>query len=398
MGIRFKVILILFVNLIFVSCRDDEDPVSGGNPSSPDITSVSFSITSAFPNLQFDQPLFLTHAGDGTDRIFIVERRGRILVFPNDPEVSQFDVFLDLSAQVTTGFFEQGLLGLAFHPQYGENGRFYVNYTGTDGATTVASYQVTTDPNQADPSGEIALLKIAQPFSNHNGGMIAFGPDGYLYIGMGDGGSGGDPLGSGQDLTTLLGAVLRINVDDASSGKLYGIPPDNLFVGNSQGYKEEIFAYGLRNPWRFSFDLVSGNMWAADVGQDRIEEVDIVENGGNYGWNIMEGKECFISSVCDQQNLTLPVAEYGHGIGQSVTGGYVYRGTELTALVGYYIYSDFITGRIFVLDTESPDSEAQILAIQQDGISSFGLDQQENLFLIDFNTGRILTIAQSAGN
>ena len=256
-------------------------------------------IEEAFPNLNFIQPVDLQYSPDGSDRLFVVEQEGWIYVFENDPVVTNKLLFLDISDRIIFQG-ERGLLGLAFHPDYENNGTFFVNYTAPSPLRTVVSqFQVlSNNPNLADDESEFVIIEINQPFSNHNGGQIVFGPDGYLYIGMGDGGSGGDPYDHGQNLNTLLGSMLRIDVDDPDDGLNYGIPDDNPFVGTD--YKDEIFAYGLRNPWRFSFDIVNNNCWIADVGQNLYEEIDILEEGGNFGWNIMEGTHCFNPpSDCD---------------------------------------------------------------------------------------------------
>jgi glucose/arabinose dehydrogenase len=253
--------------------------------------------------LSFSRPVDLQDPGDGSGRLFIVEQAGVILVFQNSPGASSAEVFLDIRPLVDNAGNEEGLLGLAFHPDYGDNGLFFVNYTasGPD-CTVIARYR--PDPRdtwRADPDSAQEILSFEQPFSNHNGGQLAFGPDGYLYIAVGDGGSGGDPLGHAQNRSTLLGSLLRIDVDSPSGGRPYGIPPDNPFAGNTQGWREEIFAYGLRNPWRFSFDPPTGRLWAADVGQNAYEKIDLIVSGGNYGWNLMEGNHCYLETNCDPQ-------------------------------------------------------------------------------------------------
>ena len=251
--------------------------------------------------------VYFTHAGDGTDRVFLVLQDGRIIVFPNDEGVRGFTVFLDLRPQVKEGR-EEGLLGLSFDPHYQENRRFYVYYSAPGPRRSVISRFVTRqdDPNRADPASEKVLLEVLQPFSNHNGGMLAFGPDGYLYVGLGDGGSGGDPRGNGQNRETLLGALLRI---DVSGDAGYAIPLDNPFVEQTRT-QPEIWAYGLRNPWRFSFDRLSEALWLADVGQDAWEEINIITRGGNYGWNRVEGRQCYPSggTGCNQEGLIAPIA------------------------------------------------------------------------------------------
>ncbi|MGZ4885701.1 MAG: PQQ-dependent sugar dehydrogenase, partial [Halobacteriota archaeon] len=312
-------------------------------------TQHQYSVSVAFPNVQFKDPVGIYTPGDQSNRLFVVEQAGVIKVFQNNESVNNAAVFLNISDRVISGG-ELGLLGLAFPRQFNESGFFYVYYTSNNPLRSVVSrFSVSkTNVNQADVNSEEVLLQVGQPFSNHNGGQISFGPDGYLYIGLGDGGGAGDPLGNGQNRSTLLGKILRIDVNSASGSLNYSIPRDNPFVGNNQGFREEIYAYGLRNPWRFSFDPTTGLLWVGDVGQDRIEEVDIVKSGGNYGWNIMEGSSCYSPpSGCNQTGLSLPIWEYNHSIGYSVTGGFVYRGAALPELVGSYVYGDYGSGRIW---------------------------------------------------
>lgn len=345
----------------------------------------------AFPGLSFDRPVDLQYPADGSDRLFVLEQRGAIRVFENDPQAASADIFLDIKEKVLYGG-EQGLLGLAFHPNYAENGFFFLDYTASDPRRTViARYRVDpSNPRQADPGSEVVLLEVDQPYGNHNGGQIRFGPDGYLYISLGDGGSGGDPQGHGQNTETLLGSILRIDVDNPSAGRPYGIPPDNPFVEG--GGRPEIFAYGLRNVWRFSFD--GETLWAGDVGQNAYEEIDIIEKGKNYGWNVMEGNHCYQPSTgCRREGLEPPAWEYPHADGRSVTGGFVYRGSRLPDLRGRYIYGDYVTGRIWALDPESRDNV--LLAGTNRNISSFGLDRQGELYVLAFD-GKIYQLARGA--
>lgn len=364
-------------------------------------SSAKAQFTNAFTNLSFSKPVLLTHAPDTTDRIFLVSQTGQIHVFPNDSLVPSATEFLDISDSINTNLGEQGLLGLAFHPNYAQNGYFYVNYTtgsSPNRRTVIARYSVDSiNINAGDPASEFILLEINQPFANHNGGMIEFGPDGYLYIGMGDGGSGGDPQNHGQNRTTLLGAMLRIDVDTTTGGLNYGIPPDNPYVGNGQGYREEIWAYGLRNPWRFSFDSQSGDLWAGDVGQNAWEEVDLIKKGHNFGWRIMEGFHCYNPpSGCDTAGLTLPHFEFSHGLGFSVTGGYVYRGSNHPGLVGKYIFGDYGSGRIWALEH---DNGVTVRTVELDNstysISSFGVDQDNELYFLDYFAGTIYRFADN---
>lgn len=351
--------------------------------------SAQFSIEPAFPDLSFNRPVDLQHAGDGSERLFVVEQAGRILVFPNDRNASNAKVFLDIRDRVNDGGNEEGLLGLAFHPSYSDNGYLYVNYTASNPRRTViARFSVDgSDPDAADPSSESVLLTFDQPFSNHNGGQVTFGPDGFLYIATGDGGSGGDPQNNAQNRANLLGKILRIDVDNAQGGKAYGIPADNPFAGNSDGFAEEIYAWGLRNPWRFSFDPETGRLWTGDVGQNKYEEVNIVEKGKNYGWRIMEGFHCFNpASGCDESGLVKPIVEYGRDMGASITGGYVYRGPSVPELVGTYVYADFVTGRIWGIEYNSPtDFSNSLLLNSGRNIASFGTDENEELYICSFD-------------
>jgi glucose/arabinose dehydrogenase len=350
------------------------------------------SVEVAFPNLSFSRMVFLTHAGDGADRIFLLLQQGIVLVFPNREDVSKADVFLDITEKVNDAGNEEGLLGLAFNPEYKNNGYFYVYYSAIPPRRSVISRFSASpnDPNKADPSSELVIMEVAQPYSNHNGGNIIFGPDKYLYIGLGDGGSAGDPHGHGQNRGTLLGSILRIDVSSSSSQGRYKIPSDNPFVGVA-GARGEIWAYGLRNPWRFSFDRVTGLLWAGDVGQDGYEEVDIIERGGNYGWNIMEGSHCFPPSVsnCNRNGLKLPVAEYPHDDGCSITGGYVYRGNRLKSPYGAYVYGDYCSGKIWALRFDGSKIIEHLELVDTDlRISSFGEDGKGELYILSFD-GRI---------
>lgn len=366
---------------------------SGSNPTptpSPNPT-PSAQIVRVLPNLTFNAPVDLQNCGDS--RLFVVEQPGRILSFTNTPGVTP-TVFLDIRSKVKYGG-EQGLLSMAFHPNFQQNGVFFVHYSEkTNGNTTIARYRLLqSDPTVADPASEEILLSAVQPFANHNGGQIAFGPDGYLYIGLGDGGSGGDPLGNGQKRTTLLGKILRIDVDHTQGALAYAIPPTNPFAGNSSGFKEEIYAYGLRNPWKSSFDSATGDYWVADVGQNAHEEVDLVTKGSNYGWNTMEGDFCYNASTCDQTGLTLPVIDYSHDFGQSITGGYVYRGTANPSLVGRYFYGDFISGKIWSLKMTGGSADSTLMFRTSYMVSTFGVDNNKELYFFDYASGALFTFA-----
>ncbi len=350
-------------------------------------TQIEYGVEVAFPQLSFNQPVGILNAGNDANRLFVVEQIGIIHIFDNS-NVSDSQVFLNITEKVLFGG-EQGLLGLAFHPDYLSNGYFYVNYVAANPTRTViARYSVSlSNPNQVDENSEQSLLEISQPFSNHNGGQLAFGPDGYLYIATGDGGSQGDPFGNSQNLSTLLGKILRIDVDGSTTGQAYGIPADNPYVGNIFGYREEIYAHGLRNPWRFSFDALTGQIWAGDAGQNQREEIDIIEKGKNYGWNIMEGTQCYNPSVgCNQNGLALPAYEYDHSLGNAIIGGFVYRGSALAELYGRYIYGDYGSGRIWALATDgSSEGDNMLLIASGLLISSFGVDKANELYICAFD-------------
>ena len=335
-------------------------------------------------NGDLDRPVFLTHAGDGSGRLFVLEQEGRIVILDGAAEPS---TFLDIEDQIAC-CGERGLLGLAFHPDFPDDPRFFVNYTrDEDGATVVSEFTVDRS-GAADPASERVLLTIAQPYGNHNGGMIAFGPDGYLYVGMGDGGSGGDPHNLGQDTESLLGKMLRIGVDSA---KPYAIPSDNPYA--TGGGRAEIYAIGLRNPWRFSFDRATGELWVADVGQNAVEEVDLVELGGNYGWRIKEGTRDFEGSA-EGKDLIPPIAEYAHADGRcSVTGGYVYRGEAVPDLEGTYVFADYCNGDVFGF----ADGELTVLLASGLSVSSFGEDEAGELYLLDHDGAVHRVVAREDG-
>ena len=337
------------------------------------------------------QPVYVVHAGDGTGRLFVVEQAGVIRIV-RDGQLLRAP-FLDVRRRVIAGG-ELGLLSVAFHPRYATNGRLFVNYTADGGnlRTVIAEYRVSaSNPDVADVA-ERVLLEIAQPFRNHNGGLNLFGPDGMLYVGMGDGGSGGDPFNNGQRLDALLGKLLRIDVDGATP---YRTPPNNPFVGRGSA-RGEIWAYGLRNPWRFSFDRGTGRLFLADVGQNAWEEVDLVEKGQNYGWNIMEGTHCFNPPTdCNTNGLRVPIAEYGRADGCSITGGYVYRGPRIPGLVGRYLFGDYCSGRVWALSETAPGrwAAAQLLETGL-RISSFGEDQDGEIHIVDHSGGVYVVTAR----
>jgi glucose/arabinose dehydrogenase len=346
----------------------------------------------------FVSPVHVTHAGDGSGRIFVVEQAGRIRILDNGAVLPV--PFLDLASlnppRLVAGG-ERGLLSVAFPPGFAAKGHFYVNYTrALDGATVVARYRVSAgDANAADPAGEEVLLTIPQPFANHNGGQLAFGPDNNLYIGMGDGGSGGDPQNNGQSPGALLGKLLRIDVESGATP--YAVPPDNPFVGVA-GFRPEIWALGVRNPWRFSFDRGTGDLYIGDVGQNNFEEIDFQEAGDlvgrNYGWNLMEGDSCFGTVGCNRTGLALPVFVYDHGLGCSVTGGHVYRGSAIPSLQGVYLFGDVCSGRIWGIRKNGAAWDNALLADSTAlTITTFGEDESGNVYVVNYANGDLLMIA-----
>lgn len=352
---------------------------------------LNVALEPVFNGLSFANPVDLQSSPDRSGRLFVVEQGGVIRSFENRNDVTATVTLLDIQDRVLSGG-ERGLLGMAFHPQFKDNGFIFVNYTAkNDGRTVVSRFTVSGGAaGQANPATEFVLLTVPQPYSNHNGGQIAFGPDGFLYIGMGDGGSGGDPDGNGQNLTTLLGDLLRIDVNSTSPGLNYSIPAGNPYVGNSSGFREEIYASGFRNPWRFSFDSAGSDLWLADVGQGALEEVNLVVRGGNYGWKIKEGTQCFSPpSGCSSTGLIDPVTQYDHSQGRSITGGYVYRGSSLPGLTGFYLYGDFITGRIWAVKKSGAEVLNKELLDTSFAISTFGVDDQKELYLCDYSSGKI---------
>jgi len=339
-----------------------------------------FGFVSAFPNLTFDHPVGIYNAGDGSNRLFVVEQAGVIMVFNNSVNVSTDEVFLNISDQVLFSG-ESGLLGLAFSPNFTTDHNFYVYYVADNPIRSViARYTVNqSNLNQANVSSEQIILVVPQPpFTNHKAGEIAFGPrDGYLYIALGDGGSEGDPMNNSQNESTLLGKILRIDVGTATPPLNYSIPPSNPFFNNTQNIRQEIYALGFRNPWRFSFDNVTGQLWAGDVGESSWEEIDIVQSGLNYGWNVMEGDHPFdVPPGFNLSTLTLPVWEYSHAVGNAIMGGYVYRGSEHPELNGSYIYGDYGSGKIWALqyDGVNPTNNTLIAYLYQQ-VVSFGVDE-----------------------
>lgn len=371
------------------SCSSPAGP-PGPPPPPPPPPPESLALETVVTGL--DRPLFLT-APPGDDRLFIVEQTGRIRMVDAAGALLPAP-FLDLSGRIATGG-ERGLLGLAFHPGYAQNGHFYVNYTDPNGDTVVERYAVSADPDVADPASARVILGVQQPFGNHNGGQLSFGPDGMLHVFLGDGGSAGDPQGNAQDPSTLLGSILRLDVD---GGDPYRIPADNPFVG-VPGARGEIWAIGLRNPWRSAFDPAAGTLYVADVGQSSREEVNAVPIGAagvNYGWNILEGTRCYPpgTAECDSIGTVAPVLEYDHGEGCSITGGFVYRGARLPGLVGHYFYSDFCSGflRSFRLEDGRAEDRRQWPVGDLGSVTSFGTDAAGDLYVMNAG-GTVFRIA-----
>ncbi|MBA2113480.1 PQQ-dependent sugar dehydrogenase [Bremerella alba] len=340
-----------------------------------------------FPNLKFQRPVEVTSPEDGTNRLFVVEQEGTIRVFEYRDDVENAELFLDLHDVTLRKGNEEGLLGLAFHPKFQENGQFFVYYSTQPRTSVVSRFTVSKDnPNQADRQSEEIVFKLDQPFSNHNGGSIRFGPDGYLYVGLGDGGDAHDPFANGQNLETLLGSILRIDVDRKDKGRGYAIPQDNPFVEREDA-RGEIWAYGLRNPWRISFDRENGDLWTGDVGQNRFEEVNRIVKGGNYGWNKREGMHSFEpQSPAKETELIDPLAEYFRNEGISVTGGVVYRGPTLKEYDGAYFYADYVSGNVWDLradgNTTTSNRRVAETGLQ---ISAFGEDQNGEMLLCSFD-------------
>ncbi|MBI4915322.1 MAG: PQQ-dependent sugar dehydrogenase [Acidobacteria bacterium] len=333
------------------------------------------------------RPTGIAHAGDGSGRLFVVEQAGRIRILEGG--ALRPVPFLDISSRVSC-CGEQGLLSVAFPPGFAAKRHFYVDYTNTTGTTVVSRFRLTADPGVADPASEEVVLTVAQPFANHNGGQLAFGPDGYLYIGMGDGGSGGDPLNNAQSGTTLLGKLLRLDVESATQP--YAVPASNPFRGNPN-FRPEIWALGLRNPWRFSFDRSTGDLWIADVGQNAWEEVNVQPvaspGGENYGWRLMEGAHCYDPNPCSPTGLVLPVAEYDHSLGCSITGGFVARGPAPVRLAGAYVYGDFCSGRVWTVRPQGSSFVNELIITTPYGISAFGEDEAGSLYLADYGGGAL---------
>ena len=379
-------LITLFFPLLAFGCGGSSGASDQGSPLPP--TALQIDLIPAGSG--FTQPVQVTHAGDGSGRTFVVEQAGTVRTLDN----AAAPPFLDIRDRVLSGG-ERGLLSVSFPPDFAQTGRFYADYTRTpDGATVVSRFVVPGGSAMADSASETVLLTVPQPFANHNGGQLSFGPDGYLYIGMGDGGSGGDPDDNGQNKGTLLGKILRIDVESGQSP--YAVPPGNPFLSDNSA-RGEIWALGLRNPWRFSFDSATGDLYIADVGQNLYEEIDFQPSastgGENYGWNVMEGTHCYNAVPCDRTGLVLPVAEYDHGQGDcSVTGGMVYRGADFPALQGTYLYGDYCSGKIWGLKRTGAAWENSLLADTSHQISSFGEDEAGNVYVAGYGNGTIYRV------
>lgn len=344
-----------------------------------------------FVTVGLTQPVDIQSAGDGSGRLFLVEQPGRIRILRDGQLLGQ--PFLDITDRVGSRGSEQGLLGLAFHPRYAENGYFFVNYTDRRGDTVIARFRVSSDPHRADPASEVRLLQVAQPYANHNGGGLAFGPDGYLYIGLGDGGSAGDPKDNGQNPNALLGKLLRLDVD---RGNPYAIPADNPFAAG--GGAPEVWALGLRNPWRFAFDLRTGDLYIGDVGQNAWEEIDFLPagapGGANFGWRYREGAHPYKGQPPAGLTLVEPVAEYPHDGACSVTGGVVYRGGELPEFHGVYLYGDFCRGQVWGLLQTDAGWQSALLFQTGFNISTFGQDERGEVYLANYGQGAVYRLAR----
>jgi glucose/arabinose dehydrogenase len=353
-------------------------------------TPIDIGPVRAFPKLRLRRPVLFTHAGDGTNRIFVGVQQGVIQVFPNDEAVEEPATFLDWESHTVykDNENEEGLLGLAFHPKYKENGEFFIYYNTTEKphTTVVSRFKASKDdPNKADPKSEQELFRVTHPYWNHKGGTMCFGPDGYLYITLGDGGSANDPMKNGQNMNTFLGKILRIDVDHHDEGQNYAVPKDNPFVGKKD-VKPEIWAYGFRNIWRMSFDRETGHLWAGDVGQDLWEEIDIVTKGGNYGWNLREAMHKFKDGSEKSKDLIDPIWEYHHDIGKSITGGYVYRGKKVPQLAGCYLYADYVSGKMWALKYDEKAQKVQAnyaLKDQKMPIITYGEDEKGEVYCTD---------------
>lgn len=380
--------LIWLLPAVASSCGDEATTsagTSGDATGATDTVTADISVERAFPRLDFEAPVFLAWVPGDEGLLAVVEQAGRILTFSDDDAVTGYHVLLDISGQVLSGG-EQGLLGLAFDPEYAGNGIFYVYYSTDNPRRTVLSRFTAGNGDQrtADPDSEQVLLEVEQPYANHNGGTILFGPDGLLYLGLGDGGSGGDPMGNAQDTSTLLGSIIRI---DVSGDGAYTVPEDNPFV-NQAGARGEVWAFGFRNPYRFSFDRATGELWAGDVGQSDREEIDLVVKGGNYGWNLFEGNSEYRNpDGLPPSDFQPPVIDYGRSAGLSVIGGYVYRGNRFPVMDGIYFYGDYGSGNLWALVYGDGSLLSNEIVANVPAISSFGEDGYGELYVVSLEGG-----------
>jgi glucose/arabinose dehydrogenase len=387
----------------FAGCGGDGDgastpeasgtaPPAGGSATSsptaaPSAPLAQVAVERVFPALSFERLTGMYELPDGSGRFVVTEQAGAIRIFENRPDVSSASVFMDISARVSRASNEEGLLGLAFAPDFGRSGVFYVYYSARPGErrTVLSRFTASGDRSRADPASEQMLLEVPQPFPNHKGGQIAFGPDGFLYVGLGDGGSGNDPGNRAQNLSVLLGKILRIDVGGAGQGAPYRIPPDNPFAGRPDA-RPEVWAYGVRNPWRFSFDSANGDLWLGDVGQNATEEVDLVRRGQNYGWPQLEGSRCTPArgQACNPAGTVLPVTEYPTASPNcSVTGGFVYRAGRIASLQGAYVYGDYCSGKVWALRHNGSSVTEQMEVADTDiRISSFAMDLAGNIYAL----------------
>ncbi|NOZ53533.1 MAG: PQQ-dependent sugar dehydrogenase [Gammaproteobacteria bacterium] len=388
--------LMIATLVAIIGCSDNNVSATSkqANPKSPILPTIG--LERVFENIDIESPLWLTQAPVADDDWYLLEKSGRIIRFKNENKVTKSRVFLDISDRVDNSTNEGGLLSMAFHPNYGDNQHVYLSYTRSGSPLTsyVTRFKSLDGGGSLSANSEHVVLKVPQPYTNHNGGHIVFGADSYLYIGLGDGGSGGDPKRHGQNVNTFLGALLRIDVDKADP---YAVPDDNPFVGKAQGLAE-IYAWGLRNPWRWSFDRETQVLWLADVGQNNWEEVNIIKKGGNYGWNIREGTHCYRSRDCDDKTLQNPIVEYSHKQGCSITGGFVYRGKAIPTLQGVYLYGDYCSGTVWGIVKQREDQFQAVKLIESGlNIASFSEGKDGELYVLHL-AGEIHKIVKTNKN
>jgi uncharacterized repeat protein (TIGR03806 family) len=401
---RAPTLLVASLSAAIAACVLGETPEEETGSATAAVTSclagarpsTGFTTAPALGDLSFSMPVGMIASPTNRNRFYVVEKKGFIRRVETNGEEATSSLFLDISARVNSGPNEAGLLGLALHPSFAQNGHVYLSYTKKSPtspanlASVIARVTTTDGGLTLDPSTIVELLVFDQPYSNHNGGSIAFGPDGYLYAAFGDGGSGGDPQGNGQNTNSFLGKMLRIDVDHGSP---YAIPDDNPFKNG--GGRPEIFAWGLRNTWRFSFDRVAGDLWAGDVGQNKYEEIDKIVLGGNYGWGMREGFHCYRQPPCDVPGAIDPIVEYDHSQGYSVTGGYVYRGISIPELYGHYVYGDFGSGKIWAIPSNVSQPTPRVLVDTSHSIASFAEDLDGELYVLDYGSGKIRKLVQT---